>query len=481
VSTRSSALAAVVLAVAVGTAATALVAVDSRTRVTASAEDQREFISGKAVACNPLVPGPDSESWTVATSVPGVPGAIGSGTVRVRSLGVRRGVRSDSPGATVVASVQGREPASVVTADGGLAPGLVAAALSADARGAGKGVASSACQSPGSDLWLLGGGAGDTQRDSLVLANPTTTDAVVDVSVFGRGGRVAATGLVDLGVAAGATRTIRLDVVAPGVSDSAIRVRTKVGIVTAVVVDDRMEGLTPQGTDIISPAGRPQDRALVPVPGGPGARRLLLFAPRDRARVTITAMTTDGPREIFAGEPVTAKRGHVTVVELADQTQGLPAALLVAASAPVLAAASAATEPGRAAAQDVAWFGPAAPLRGTAAAAGMRRGNTVELLMTAADGDAAATVSVLPADTSPADTAPVAEVNIPAGTTQTLAVAAPRGADFFTVVVTPDPAADPPAVAHVQRGSDGAVTGYSLQPLPAWVALPVARPDYGPG
>ncbi|MFM2438963.1 MAG: hypothetical protein RLZ55_1788, partial [Actinomycetota bacterium] len=34
---------------------------------------------------------------------------------------------------------------------------------------------------------------------------------------------------------------------------------------------------------------------------------------------------------------------------------------------------------------------------------------------------------------------------------------------------------------HVQRGQDGAVTGYGLASLPGWVRMPVAEPGYSVG
>lgn len=523
-----SALAAVgVFGAAVAVSAAGFVAADSGP--TASGPDRagevREFISQQLLTCQRWQPAAGRSGWATAVSVPGLPGVAGPGVLRLGQVGGgRQGAQTDVPGATVEVGGGGRLATAAVTAEGGLAPGLTAAALSWDLRGEGKGIASSPCRQSGSDMWLVGGGAGEGQRDLVVLSNPTSTDAVAGIAAYGKGGEVAGPGAADVAVPAGSTEVVRLDVLAPGVADAVVRVRTKVGILDATVVDDRMDGLTPRGTDVIIPAGRPRERlTIAPLPPGAGTRRLVLLAPDGRATVRVTAVTAEGTEELLAGEEVRAKGGRVVALDLTEALRGRAAALRIEATAPVVAGASAATDPdGEAAAaaaaevaaaeqaikdargaaerteaeaqlakaetrnaippgEDLAWFGPVEPLQGSAAVTGLRSEFTVDLLVTAVAGDATAKVSLLPGGDRAAELRDFAEVEVPHGQTRVVRLEPPRGAAVFTAVLTPADGSGPLVAGHQQRGPEGAITGYGLQSLPAWIGMPRSEPDYSSG
>lgn len=489
------------------------------------ADEVREFISQQVLTCQRWQPAVGRSGWATAVAVPGMPGVVGPGVLRLGQVGGgKQAVQTDAAGATVEVEGGGRPAAAVVAAEGSMAPGLAAAALSWDQRGEGMGIASSPCRRSGSDMWLVGGGAGEGQRDSVVLSNPSSTDAAARITAYGRGGEVQGPGVADVVVPAGRSEVVRLDVLAPGVADTVVRVRTKVGILDATVVDDRMDGLTPRGTDVIIPAGRPRQRLmLAPLPPGAGTRRLVLLAPDGRATVKLWAATTDGTEELLAGKEIEARGGRVVALDLTEVLRGRAAALRIEATAPVVAGVSAATDPdGEAAAaaaaevaaaeqavkdargaaerteaeaqlakaetrnaippgEDLAWFGPVEPLQGAAAVTGLRAGFTVDLLVTAVAGDAAATVSVLPGRDRAAELQEVAAVEVPGGQTRAVRLTAPRGAAVFTAVVAPADGSGPLVAGHQQRGPEGAITGYGLQSLPAWIGLPPADPDYSSG
>lgn len=523
---KSASAAAGVVALALGVAAAGFVVIDNNTAVAEAPGDgeQREFISQQTLACPSVPAGSGRTGWTTAVAVPGVPGVSGPGVLRVGALGRKgRVAQTDSAGTTIVRPLSD-SAASRVSAERGLAPGLVSASLSRDGGGEGKGIASSPCLAADSDIWLAGGGAGEGQRDTLELANPTTTAAIVDLSVYGRGGELEVRGTQGIVVPAGKVESVRLDALAPGVADAVVRVRTTVGIVTAAVIDDRMDGLTPRGTEIIPPAADPQsDIVTAPIPAGPGTRRLVLFAPGGAGTATLSAITPDGTVALLADTEISLKRRHVSGFDLTEELAGRAAALRISATTPVVAAVSAASDPDTEAAlanaaavqraeqaiedakgaaqrrdaeaalakaekrdaippgEDLAWFAAASPLVGTGAVTGLRSDTQVRILLSAPEGDTSATVRVLPGAAEPADLLPGTDVEVKGGTTAQLRVAAPKGAEVFTVVVVPSGDSQPLVAGHVQRGEDGAITGYGIRALPAWVALPRAAPDYSSG
>jgi hypothetical protein len=127
-----------------------------------------------------------------------------------------------------------------------------------------RGLATLSCQVAGTDQWLVGGGTQDGRRARLLLTNPSSAPAVVDLTIYGPSGIVqtpAASGIV---VPAGGQKALYVDALAPGLLATAVRVRAGSGRVSAVMHDSLLRGTVPGGTDDIVPAAGPARRQLVP-------------------------------------------------------------------------------------------------------------------------------------------------------------------------------------------------------------------------
>lgn len=492
-------------------------------RIAVAADDVspavREFLRAAQFSC-PEVRSGDGPLVSAA-SIPGIDGQDEPGKAEIVVAGKSQ-ARVDEPGATAQLDSVTDPVSPIVRATGGLAPGLITARVSDDHSGEGKGLASSPCLAPGAEAWLLGGTAGPGGRNALLLTNPTGTDSLVDVAAYGKGGPLELTNQEGIAVPAGETRTVKLSALAPHVDQLAVRVRTRTGLVSAAVLDDRMEGLTPMGVDVVTDAGDPQrSLVLAAVPEGKGDRELRLLAPgEDSGSVRLTALTASGELPLLDGQPVPVTSGHLSVVDLTDELGGRVAAIRVDADVPVVGAVSATTavdkdiqsqraaqvaeaedalknaqgdaerkaaeaalskaetadaiDPG----EDLAWFGPAAAVR-QAAIAGLRSDLDVTVLLTGTAGTSTVTVGLLPASESHANRRPLKQVEVPANKTVAVPVTAPEGAKTYSVIVTRSSGPGQVHVSHVQSEDGRSITGYAADEVPVWVPTPLVVPSYG--
>ncbi|WP_448061599.1 DUF5719 family protein [Cellulomonas hominis] len=212
-----------------------------------------------------------------------------------------------------------------------------------------RGLSAAACQRPSSDLWLVGGSTELESTDQLVVVNSGTTPAEVTLAVFGPAGPVELVGGNTVLVAPGAQQVLTLGGLAAEQRRIAVHLTAAGGRVTATLQDSRLDGFTPQGTDLVSPGAAPEERQVVPgvVVGASTADAtdgavLRLLAPGDTAATgstaTVTLLGADGAMALPGVEDVELAPGEVTDVPLG----GLPAGaytIVVDASEPVVAAA----------------------------------------------------------------------------------------------------------------------------------------------
>lgn len=171
-----------------------------------------------------------------------------------------------------------------------LAPGLVAA------RYAQTPLAAVECQPVSPDQWFTGVGAGAGHSSVLELVNPDAGPAVADVTVYGRGGVVAAPKLRGIAVAGGESLRLDLASVIPRRDELAIRVSVVRGRIGSSVLDTYDElGAGDRGTDWLPAQAAPAiSNVLLGLPPGAGRRTLVLAnAGVDEVRATVRIVTAD--------------------------------------------------------------------------------------------------------------------------------------------------------------------------------------------
>lgn len=240
------------------------------------------------------------------------------------------GVANISPVAspTVVgAEALGNEQAS-------LAANLSYSATDGDLRG----LASTQCQPPGNDAWLLGANTAVGRTAVLNVSNASETPATVSLDLYGSEGQIQAPGARGLLVAPGSTRSVNLAGLAPGESQLAVHVRSTGGPVASTIQQSVLRGIAPGGVEYLSPGAAPsnvqvmsgvdiQDPAAVKALAGKSgfadavpALRIAVPGSTD-AVVQVSLYGANGERKIPNGGVVTVKGGTVTTLNL----EGVPA------------------------------------------------------------------------------------------------------------------------------------------------------------
>ena len=115
------------------------------------------------------------------------------------------------------------------------------------------GFAASACRPPLLDSWLVGGSAATGAADLVLLANPGTVPATVQLTVFGAAGPQIPPGGADLVVAPGTQRIVPLAGLVLGEETPVVRVSAVGAPVHASLQASITRTLTPGGVDQVGP------------------------------------------------------------------------------------------------------------------------------------------------------------------------------------------------------------------------------------
>lgn len=203
---------------------------------------------------------------------------------------------------------------------------------------AGGGLSVGSCAGVTQDAWYLGAGSGGQHFTSLTLTNLSEATAIADISMWSDEGPVDAIDAEGIVLDAFETRRIKLEDLAAGEPQMAVRVESRRGALS-VAADDRATAVF-RGSEPISPAGQASRRLLIPglirVASG---RQLMAFNPGSTtARVKVEALGKDGPFVPTGLEDKKIPAGEFTVIDLPASVGGDASALRLISDQPVTAA-----------------------------------------------------------------------------------------------------------------------------------------------
>lgn len=288
-----------------------------------------------------------------------------------------------------------------------------------------------ACDAPRSQGTVL---VPSPAATDLVLVNPDTSEAIVDLSLSGADGEIVALGARGIAVGPQSSRTIALSILAEG--EGAVGVdyrasRGRVGVVARTESVDVLEATTP------STPGR--EHWLAGIPAGATVATVLVANPgNERATVEVTAHGTSSAYQPEGGSAVTVPAHATIAVDLAASLAGESSGLHITSDVDVAVTLSTGTGGDLASsapvdtAEELGAFGPA--------------GGSLQL---SNPGGTAATAQVVVDVIEGEET--TSEVTVAAGTTQSMALpaTAPQGQ---SVAVT----SDAPlfgAIVHTEAGA----------------------------
>jgi hypothetical protein len=243
-----------------------------------------------------------------------------------------------------------------------------------------RGLASTACGDPRTDSWLVGGGTRPGERLRLLLSNPASTPAVVDVDVFGPKGLVEAPAGDGVAVPAHGQVPLFIDALAPGLAQVVVHVNARTGRVRATMHDQLLRGLYPSGTDDVVGTTAPGTRLVIPgvsllngsdprakYPSLAGSTSVRVAVPgSEEAVVRVSLLDSAGTVQLPRQAVQSVPGGSVVDVPVSDVPDGVYTAV-VQSDVPVVAAARIGRRggTGRYLAAEFAWAPAVSGLSGT--------------------------------------------------------------------------------------------------------------------
>lgn len=330
-------------------------------------------------------------------------------------------------------------------------------------RSGGGGLVVGPCPGVVDDAWLLGLGSGAKHFSTLILTNLADSQAAVDLTLWGPEGPIDAVDAEGIVIEPHSVSRIRLDTLAAGEPEVAVRVHRRRGSVSAVVNDTSTA--TFKGTEPISVAQGPSREQVVGgIVGGTSGRTLLVLNPGTAtARVGVEVIGRDGTFTPTGLEQVTVKPGTLRAVTVPASAGSGELALRLTSDQPVSSTVRMAPST-----SDYAYAEPTTALTGPAVVpVDLGASGSVPQLVLTAPG-AQATVEIRAFDASMAPLAS-STVTVAAGTTQ---VATPDATGAAYLVLRP--AGRVVAAATYTRGSG--ISSLAVQDAPVAATAPQVRP-----
>jgi Family of unknown function (DUF5719) len=221
-----------------------------------------------------------------------------------------------------------------------MAPTAVGAVLSRSDDGPEAGLEAAPCLVPATSAWLPGIASGASDRTELVLSNPDDAQASVDLTFYGRSGRVPVPGSSGTDVPARSSVSISLSGLVDADGPLTVAVQATSGRVAAAARRIRTAADAPAGADWVVPAAAPARQVVVPaVPGDDGARDLVVTNPGERrTTVNVSVLGLQGPFAPAGAETLELAPQSSGTLSLADGLAGTGSGVALTSDQPVTAA-----------------------------------------------------------------------------------------------------------------------------------------------
>lgn len=330
------------------------------------------------------------------------------------------------------------------------------------ASGPTRGLMLAPCRAPATEAWITGVTSNDSTVTDLVLTNLDQDEAAVDLTFYGADGQQIVAGARGVIIDPTSQRTLPLASLVSTKEPFTVNVTTSQGRVAVVARETQWQGSTSVGSDWVAPSELGSTVVVAGVPGGAGARELVITNPSDRSTTaSISALTAEGTIALEGADQLDIPAQSTRTIALESGLQGEAAAIRVTADTAVTAAVRADSATAGAT-SDIAIVGTgsALPARVSLAVPAGTSGK-VQLLLSNA-GDADATVTVGFADGAGAHGS-LKEVSVVKG--GSVAVDAPSFAATMVTIASSQPEIRAALVVRATLGKVQAIAAYSYDGL----------------
>lgn len=193
------------------------------------------------------------------------PSAIGSFSSVYGASGADTQNRRLRPDADTTSANQAPLALTATTPKGATRPPLFAGAQVQNAQTDDlAGLAAASCAEASADSWLVAGSTTLGQTSLVLLSNPTSVDATVNLDIYTETGRVSAPGATGIVVPAGAQKVVPLAGLAPSATAPVVHVSTTGGQVVASLQQSFEQGIQPRGVELVGATGSPDRVQTIP-------------------------------------------------------------------------------------------------------------------------------------------------------------------------------------------------------------------------
>lgn len=126
------------------------------------------------------------------------------------------------------------------------------------------GLLGSNCQRPESEFWVVGGDTSTGRESLLILMNPATIDATVELQLVGADGEVHAPGLSGVSVASGKTVVIPISSISPKNKTFSLHVLSHGAALAGWLQQKTVRGTIAAGADLIAPTEAAARQLVIP-------------------------------------------------------------------------------------------------------------------------------------------------------------------------------------------------------------------------
>jgi hypothetical protein len=324
----------------------------------------------------------------------------------------------------------------VVEGTGALAPGLAAEQSMIMEEIDMRGVSTTACSPAAREHWFVGGSGEVGKRGRLVLANPTSVAAVVNIRLWDEAGPIDAPATQGIGVPARSQHVLFLDAMAPDSERVGVEITTTQGRVAAALEVRETDEITPLGMSYVPAAQAPDNTVVIPAVPDHGEPLLRVLAPGTTdAIVSVRMLGANGPFSPVDHEVITVPSGSVHEIEL-DGLNDEPVAIELNSDEPITASVRAVDDPDDGL-PDLAFTSATPPLSGPAAALlGRTSSGFSSTLHISSVAESSTRVTVKTLDDDGAVDSEE-ELDVPGGATVPVELERADDASFATVVVEP--------------------------------------------
>lgn len=196
------------------------------------------------------------------------------------------------------------------------------------------------CAQPRANWWVIGAGGSQTHPSSMIIDNPRSGTAIVDISALSSSGPVAAPGLRGIAIDPGRRLVVDLAQMIPSASDLAVRVNATRGLVTVTTVEEWSHTVIgkPKAEWVPGQPAAARELVITGLPPQTNRASLIVANPTDsEVIVKVLAIGSSGTFAPKGAANLSVPAASVGTLDVSSAFDGKPIALKLLSESPVSA------------------------------------------------------------------------------------------------------------------------------------------------